>query len=219
MSTAARDAPLIAVLDYGIGNLRSAQKALQHCGADARLTADHGLIADAHAVVLPGVGAFGACMDALRAADLEAPALDAAASGRPFLGICVGMQMLFDASDEDPAARGLGVLHGTIRWITDQLPRPQMQWNQLQLAARHHDDPIFDALGDDPWMYFVHSLHGVPDDPEIVAATCDYDRAVNAAFRQDNVFAVQFHPEKSGASGLGLLGNFVRIVSAATVAG
>jgi len=102
--------PLIAVLDYGIGNLRSAQKALEHGGADARLTADHGLIADADAVVLPGVGAFGACMDALRAAGLEDPSHAAAASGRPFLGICVGMQMLFDGSDEDPHARGLGII-------------------------------------------------------------------------------------------------------------
>jgi glutamine amidotransferase len=211
--------PLIAVLDYGIGNLRSAQKALQHCGADAQLTADHGLIADARAVVLPGVGAFGACMDALRAADLEGPSLDAVESGRPFLGICVGMQMLFDGSAENPAARGLGVLRGRIEWLTDQLPRPQMQWNQLHVVDRHRDDPMFDGLGDDPWMYFVHSLHGVPDDPDVVAATCDYGGPVNAAFRQGNVFAAQFHPEKSGVSGLALLGNFVRIVTGATVAG
>ena len=106
--------PRIAVLDYGIGNLRSAQKALEHCGADAILTADHDAIAGADAVVLPGVGAFGACMDALRAAGLEPEVHRAVASGRPFLGICVGMQMLFDGSDEDPAAIGLGVIGGTI---------------------------------------------------------------------------------------------------------
>src|SRR4029077_4563192 len=109
--------PLIAVLDYGIGNLRSAQKALQRCGADARLTVDHGLIADADAVVLPGVGAFGACMAALREADLEDPVEEAIDSGRPFLGICVGMQMLFDASEEDDSAVGLGIIPGTIRWL------------------------------------------------------------------------------------------------------
>jgi glutamine amidotransferase len=211
-------APLIAVLDYGIGNLRSAQKALEHCGADARLTADPGLIADAHAVVLPGVGAFGACMDAVRAVGLEEPAQQAAASGRPFLGICVGMQMLFDTSDEDQSARGLGIVPGAIRWITDQLPRPQMQWNQLRIAAEHHDDPMFAGLGDAPWMYFVHSLHGVPADASVVAATCDYGGSVNAAFRQGNVFAAQFHPEKSGAAGLALLANFVRVAVAATVA-
>jgi glutamine amidotransferase len=210
-------APLVAVLDYGIGNLRSAQKALQHCGADARLTADPGLVADADAVVLPGVGAFGACMDALRAAQLESVAHDAVASGRPFMGICVGMQMLFDGSDEDPAARGLGLIAGRIRWITDQLPRPQMQWNQLAVTAEHRDDPMFTDLGDRPWVYFVHSLHGVPDDPAVVAATCEYGGVVNAAFRSSNVFATQFHPEKSGQSGLGLLTNFVRVASTAGV--
>ena len=209
--------PLIAVLDYGIGNLRSAQKALQHCGADARLTSDPAVIAQADAVVLPGVGAFGACMDALRAAGLESVSHDVILSGRPFMGICVGMQMLFDGSDEDPRARGLGIISGRIRWITDQLPRPQMQWNQLHVNAAHGDDPIFAGLGDAPWMYFVHSLHGVPDDNTVVAATCDYGGTVHAAFRQGNVFATQFHPEKSGESGLALLANFVRVASAARV--
>lgn len=156
-------------------------------------------------------------MDALRGAGLESVAHDAVASGRPFMGICVGMQMLFDGSEEDPAARGLGVIAGRIRWITDQLPRPQMQWNQLQLTAQHRDDPMFVGLGQQPWVYFVHSLHGVPTDPTVVAATCDYGGAVNAAFRQANVFATQFHPEKSGESGLGLLTNFVRVVSTAAV--
>jgi imidazole glycerol-phosphate synthase subunit HisH len=169
-------APLIAVVDYGIGNLRSAQKALQHCGADARLTADPGLIADADAVVLPGVGAFGACMDALRAARLEQPVIDAVASGRPFVGICVGMQMLFDASDEDPSARGLGIVPGRVCWLGRSLPRPQMQWNRLHLSQPA--EPIFEGLPSEPWVYFVHSLHGVPDDPSVVAATCDYGQPV-----------------------------------------
>lgn len=204
-------APRLAVLDYGIGNLRSAQKALEHCGADAVLTADHEVIAGADAVVLPGVGAFGACMDALRAADLESEVHRAVASGRPFLGICVGMQMLFDGSEEDPHARGLGVIGGTVRWLSADLPRPQMQWNQLTVSEQHADDPMFAGLGDSPWVYFVHSLHGVPTDPDVVAATCEYGGIVNAAFRRDNVFATQFHPEKSGESGLALLTNFVRL--------
>jgi glutamine amidotransferase len=203
---------LVAVLDYGIGNLHSAQKALETMGADARLTTDTGLVADADGVVLPGVGAFGACMDALRDAELEQPAADAVESGRPFLGICVGMQMLFDASEEDPAARGLGVIPGTIRWIPDGVKRPQMQWNQLHLRQR--DDPMFRGLGDAPWFYFVHSLHGFPDDASAVAATCDYGAELNAAFRVDNVFATQFHPEKSGRSGLQLLANFVDVCAA-----
>jgi glutamine amidotransferase len=204
--------PLIAVLDYGIGNLRSAQKALQRCGADARLTVDHGLIADADAVVLPGVGAFGACMAALRDAGLEDPVEEAVASGRPFLGICVGMQMLFDASEEDNSTAGLGIIPGVIRWLGSELPRPQMQWNLLTLEMP--GDPMFAGLSAaDAWVYFVHSLHAVPEDPAAIAATCTYGGVVNAAFRQGNVFATQFHPEKSGAWGVSLLGNFVRIAA------
>ena len=211
-----RPRPLLAVLDYGIGNLRSAEKALTHVGADARLTADHGLIADADAVVLPGVGAFGRCMEALRAAGLEQPALDAVASGRPFLGICIGMQMLFDSSEEDPSVSGLGVLPGRVAWIPPGVKRPQMQWNQLHL--RLPADPLFAGLPERPWVYFVHSLHGVPDDPLAVAATCDYGGTLNAAVRRGNVFAVQFHPEKSGADGLALLANFAAVVHGAVAA-
>jgi glutamine amidotransferase len=203
------NAPLVAVLDYGIGNVHSAQKAIERMGADARLTADPSLIADAAGVVLPGVGAFGACMDRLRATGLERPALDAVASGRPFLGICVGMQMLFDRSEEDSSASGLGVIPGTIKWIPPGVKRPQMQWNRLDIRLR--DDPMLASLGDEPWVYFVHSLHGVPDDPDVVAATCDYGTTLNAAFRLRNVFATQFHPEKSGPTGLRLLANFVRV--------
>ncbi len=203
--------PLVAVCDYGIGNLHSAQKALERLGADARLTADRGLIADAVAVVLPGVGAFGACMAALRGAGLEQPVRDAVGSGRPFLGICVGMQMLFSRSEEDPAARGLDVLPGTVRWLPATVKRPQMQWNRVDVVDPN--EPMFAGLGERPWFYFVHSLHGVPDDPAQVAATCEYGGPVNAAFRSGNVFATQFHPEKSAAAGLGLLGNFVAALS------
>jgi glutamine amidotransferase len=205
-----RDRPLVAVLDYGIGNLRSAEKALHHVGADARLTADRALVRDAAAVVLPGVGAFGRCMEALREADLEDVALEAVATGRPFLGICIGMQMLFDESVEDPVVPGLGVIGGRVDWIPPGVKRPQMQWNQLRLRA---SDPMFDGLGDAPWVYFVHSLHGVPADETVVAATCEYGVTINAAFRQTNVFATQFHPEKSGASGLQLLANFTRLAA------
>jgi glutamine amidotransferase len=208
--------PLIAVLDYGIGNLHSAQKALETCGADARLTADAGLIADADGVVLPGVGAFGACMDALRASALERPALDAADSGRPFMGICVGMQMLFGKSEEDERAAGLGIIPGTVVWIPPGPPDegvkvPQMQWNRLDVVTA---DPMLAGLGDDAWFYFVHSLHGVPDAPDTTVATVEYGTTLNAAFRRDNVFAVQFHPEKSGAAGLHLLSNFAAVCGA-----
>jgi glutamine amidotransferase len=207
---------LLAVLDYGIGNLRSAEKALTHVGADARLTADHGLIADADAVVLPGVGAFGRCMAALRDADLEQSALDAVGSGRPFLGICIGMQMLFDSSEEDPRVAGLGVLPGRVAWLPPGVKRPQMQWNQLDI--RLPAEPLFAGMPERPWVYFVHSLHGVPDHPFDVVATCDYGGRLNAAFRRGNVFAVQFHPEKSGADGLALLANFAAVAGGALAA-
>ena len=209
--------PVIAVLDYGIGNLRSAEKALQKVGGDARLTRDPAFVASADAVVLPGVGAFGACMDALRGAGLEEVVYGAVDSGRPFLGICVGMQMLFTSSHEDLDARGLDIISGTVKWIPPGVKRPQMQWNKLSFTQP--DDAMFegDLLRDAPngsWVYFVHSLHGVPMDPSLVAATCDYGVTLNAAFRQDNVFATQFHPEKSGASGLALLDNFVKAAGA-----
>jgi glutamine amidotransferase len=199
--------PLVAVVDYGIGNLHSAHKALVRMGADARLTADPGLIADAVAVVLPGVGAFGACMAAIRARQLEQPVVDAAASGRPFLGICIGTQLLFDASDEAPGVSGLGVLGGTVRWLPPGVKHPQMQWNRVDVLDRA--EPMFAGLGERPWFYFVHSLHPVPTDASIVVGTCDYGGPVNVAFRAANVAAVQFHPEKSATCGLGLLGNFV----------
>lgn len=201
--------PVIAVLDYGIGNLHSAQKSLEHEGADARLTADSAVIADADGVVLPGVGAFGACMDALRGAGLEQPIHAAIASGRPFLGICVGMQMLFTRSEEDDRAAGLDVIAGTVTRIPSGPKIPQMQWNRLDV--RDPAEPMLRGLGDDAYMYFVHSLHGVPDDPDAVAATVEYGSTLNAAFRQDNVFAVQFHPEKSSVPGLRLLRNFVDV--------
>ena len=209
--------PVIAVLDYGIGNLRSAEKALQKVGADARLTRDPAFVASADAVVLPGVGAFGACMDALRGAGLEDVVYGAVDSGRPFLGICVGMQMLFTSSQEDLDARGLDIISGTVKWIPPGVKRPQMQWNKLSFTQP--DDAMFEGelLRDAPngsWVYFVHSLHGVPMDSSLVAATCDYGVTLNAAFRQDNVFATQFHPEKSGASGLALLDNFVKAAGA-----
>jgi glutamine amidotransferase len=201
----------VAVLDYGIGNLRSAQKALEHVGADAELTNDALVAERADAVVLPGVGAFGACMNALRQGGLEKVVYDSVARKVPFLGICVGMQMLFNGSDEDPTATGLGVIPGTVQWIPDTVQRPQMQWNQLHMAT---PDPMFAGLGENPWMYFVHSLHGVPVNPDSVTATVEYGATLNVAFRQDNVFATQFHPEKSATAGLALLKNFVQSVVA-----
>ena len=196
----------VAVLDYGIGNLRSAQKALEHVGADAVLTDDPQVAASADAVVLPGVGAFGACMDALRESGLESVVHAAVESGRPFLGICVGMQMLFDASDEDPTHTGLGVIPGRVVAIPDTVRRPQMQWNELHVRGA---DPILAGLPAAPWVYFVHSYAARPADPSVVVATCDYGAELTAVVRRGNVVATQFHPEKSAADGLAILGNFV----------
>ncbi len=199
------DRPLVAVLDYGIGNLRSAQKALERVGANAQLTSDHGLIADADAVVLPGVGAFGACMDALRDRGLDEVSVAAAADGRPFLGVCVGMQMLFEGSDESPGATGLGVLPGRLRLLPDTVKRPQMQWNLVDVRR---PSQIFAAIEDPVWMYFVHSYAADSDDPSVIA-TCDYGGPVAAAVERGALWATQFHPEKSGSVGLEVLRGFV----------
>lgn len=204
---------LIAVLDYGIGNLRSAQKALEHVGADARLTSDPGLVRDAAGVVLPGVGAFGRCMDALRASGLDVLAEAAIESARPFLGICVGMQMLYEGSEEDPEVKGLAILPGTVRLLPDRVKRPQMQWNTLEIVR---PSAYFAGLEDPAWVYFVHSY--AAEDPTNVVATCDYGGPVCAAVERDNVFATQFHPEKSAGNGLRLLENFVTRAAQSSVA-
>jgi len=197
-------APLVAVLDYGIGNLRSAQKALQRVGADARLTADPAEIEAAAGVVLPGVGAFGKCMEALRECKLDKLALDAIGAGVPFMGICVGMQLLYEGSDENPDAVGLGALRGRIRALPDDVKRPQMQWNVLQ---RVRDSEMLRGLDDPVWVYFVHSYAAEATDD--VVATCDYGGPAIAAVERGRLWATQFHPEKSGSAGMAILSRFV----------
>jgi glutamine amidotransferase len=218
---------VIAVLDYGIGNLRSAQKALERLGAAAELVTEPEQARGATGVVLPGVGAFGACMDALRDSGLDKVAIDAIDAGTPFLAICVGMQMLYEGSDENPDASGLGVLPGRVVRLPDGVKHPQMQWNALQLIERDH--PMFAGLSAHPWVYFVHSYapgraaNGVDgsgdeaddgDQGDDVIATCDYGGEVVAAVGRGPLWATQFHPEKSSATGLALLANFVRACDA-----
>lgn len=203
--------PLVAVVDYGIGNLRSAEKALEHVGANACLTSDPAVVASAHGVVVPGVGNFGRCVEALRRSGLEEVVRAAAASARdgggvPFLGICVGMQMLFEGSDESPHEPGLGVLPGRVHELPAHVKRPQMQWNRLHFADA--GQPLWAGLPPEPWVYFVHSyaaeaLRGP------AAATCDYGGPIVAGVTAGSLAAVQFHPEKSGANGLRILTNFV----------
>jgi glutamine amidotransferase len=198
------------VVDYGIGNLRSAEKALQHLGADATLTADSEAIAQADAVVLPGVGAFGACMRALRDAGLEPVTKEAAADGRPFLGVCVGMQMLFDGSEESPDVPGLGILAGRVTRLPDTVRLPQIGWNTLAVRAGSR---LVQGLGAEPWLYFVHTFAPEPDDDTVVAAWCTYGRRFAAAIESGPLWATQFHPEKSGDAGMRLLANFVEVAA------
>ncbi len=197
-------APLVAVLDYGIGNLHSAQKALQRVGADAHLTADHGLIRQASGVVLPGVGNFGRCIEALERTGLDELAIECAASGRPFLGVCIGMQMLYESSEESPEIPGLGVLPGVVRRLPDGVKRPQMQWN---LLVRTAPSGLLDGVPEPAWTYFVHSF--AADNDEGAVAVCDYGGPVVAAVERDALWATQFHPEKSGKTGMAILANFV----------
>lgn len=202
---------LIAVLDYGIGNLRSAQKALERVGADARLTDDKALIRDAAGVVLPGVGAFGSCMAHLESRGLDEVAVEAACSGRPFLGVCVGMQLLYHGSEEAPDVPGLGVLPGVIRRLPDNVKRPQMQWNVLHRSGKSR---LLADLAEPTWVYFVHSYAAAPD--ENTVATCNYPDPVCAVVEDGTLSATQFHPEKSGMTGLKILSNFVRQADRAT---
>ncbi len=197
---------MIAVLDYGIGNLRSAEKALQRVGGDALLTSDVDVAAAADGVVLPGVGAFGRCMEALAASGLDQVVRGAVEQGTPLLGICVGMQLLYDGSDEDPGGAGLGVMPGMLHLLPDGVKRPQMQWNRLDPVG--HAVPLLAGLGAEPWVYFVHS-YAAEMSAEVVA-TCDYGGPVVAAVVRGPLWATQFHPEKSGPVGLRLLANFAR---------
>jgi glutamine amidotransferase len=211
---------MIAVLDYGIGNLRSAEKALQHVGAAARLVDDPDDVAGAAGVVLPGVGAFGPCAAALDASGLAGPARAAIDAGVPFLGICVGFQLLYERSDESPGARGLGVFAGTVRALPAGVKRPQMQWNRLDRVPAADEDgerppALLAGLDGDAWMYFVHSY--APEIGPETVATCDYGGPLAAVAERDDVWGVQFHPEKSGRTGLTLLGNFVARCAAGAV--
>jgi glutamine amidotransferase len=213
-------APRIAVLDYGIGNLRSAEKALQHVGAAARLVDDAADVAAADAVVLPGVGAFGACARALHESGLEDAARQAIADGVPFFGVCIGFQLLYEGSVESPGAVGLGIFPGAVALLPTGVKHPQMQWNTLQVRGAEIADGDEDrvpeplrGLGPLPWVYFVHSF-APPVGPE-TTAVCDYGGEVAALATRGALWGAQFHPEKSGATGLALLGNFVRCAQAA----
>lgn len=203
---------MIAVIDYGAGNLRSVVKAFRYIGRDdAAVTGDPGELKNADAAVLPGVGAFGDAMRSLRESGLEGPVREFAASGRPFLGICLGLQLLFGESEESPGVRGLGILKGEIRRIPASagLKIPHVGWNSLSIAD---GDGLFRGVGPEPYVYFVHSYYLKAEDRSIVTATTRYGVGIDASVRKGNLFATQFHPEKSGGTGLSMLKNFVSLI-------
>jgi glutamine amidotransferase len=205
---------MIAIVDYGMGNLRSVEKAIARTGAAVRVTSDPRQILDADGVVLPGVGAFGACMDNLAARGLVEPVRAAVRSGKPFLGICLGLQLLFQESEEFGPIRGLGILSGRVVRFAgralDGLKIPQMGWNRLSV---HRSVPELAGIENGAYVYFVHSYYVVPAEADVIVASTDYGLEFAAAIAWKNVFACQFHPEKSQDVGLRLLANFAARVN------
>jgi glutamine amidotransferase len=198
----------IAVIDYGGGNIGSLVAALERRGARFELTADASAVDAAGAAILPGDGAFGATIDALCERGMDRAIRRTIAAGRPFLGICVGMQVLFDSSDEYGGALGLGILPGTVRRFTGAPRVPHMGWNELGIERPH---PFVDGLASGAWAYFLHSYR--VEESEATVASCDYGGRFAAVVARDNVMATQFHPEKSRATGARLLDNFLRLAS------
>ena len=203
---------MIAIIDYGMGNLRSVQKGFEKVGSEAIITADPQVVLQADKIVLPGVGAFRDCMHNLEQAGFVEPILKVIAEGRPFLGICVGMQLLFTDSVEFGLYSGLNVIPGHVLRFPDQmmvagekLKVPQMGWNQISFKRR---PPAFAGVENDSNVYFVHSYYVKPDDSSIIATTTDYGIEFCSSVWKDNVVATQFHPEKSQAIGLKILKNF-----------
>ena len=208
----------IAVVDYDMGNLHSVCKALEYAGAETLITHIPAELASADAIVLPGVGSFDPAVKKIRDRDLEQPLKDIIASGKPFLGICLGLQILFDRSDEGNEA-GLGIIAGTVKKFQPEpnLTIPQMGWNQLDLSQPHC--PLWGELDASKWVYFDHSYYVEPSQSSVSAAMVTHgSQTVTAAIAQNNIMAVQFHPEKSSTTGLQILGNFVRVAKFRLVA-
>jgi imidazole glycerol-phosphate synthase subunit HisH len=205
---------MIALIDYGAGNLRSVYKALKHVGADVRVVTQPKEIGDARALVLPGVGAFDDCINALRKQELLEASLEFIRTGRPFLGICVGYQALFEASEEfNSCAAGLCLFGGRVVRFKDSdgLKVPQIGWNQIEI--RKSSCPIFKNIESGSYVYFVHSFYPEVQDPGIIATETTYGQPFPSAVWRDNVYATQFHPEKSQRVGLQLLSNFTKLAA------
>lgn len=205
---------MIVIIDYGMGNLRSVQKAFESVGADAKISSNPDEILSASSVVLPGVGAFGDCMRNLESLNLTAVVHKSIQSGKPFLGICLGLQLLFETSEEFGPVRGLGVLRGKVARFSfpvsgnPPLKVPHMGWNSVKIM-KHNS--FFESIPDDSYYYFVHSYYVLPDEQEIIATTTSYGIDFVSGIQRDNIYAFQFHPEKSQSHGLALLKKFSQL--------
>lgn len=200
---------MVAIIDYGAGNLSSVKKALDYLGAESEITQDRNKILSASHVILPGVGSFGDAMNSMQERGLVETVKEAALSGKPFLGICLGLQLLFEESDESPDVKGLGLLKGRIVTIPKDngLKVPHMGWNSVELKQRNG---IFDGIDDESYFYFVHSYYLKDADVDVVAGVTHYGVEIQCAVQKGNLSATQFHPEKSSKAGLKLLENFLK---------
>ena len=201
---------MIAIIDYDAGNIRSVEKAFVSLGQEVTVTRDAGVLRSADKVVLPGVGNFGDCMQNMEKFGLVPVIREIASSGKPFLGICVGLQLLFDESEESPGVKGLGILKGRILRIPDGENRkiPHMGWNSIHLVRQNGTGRLFRGIPEQSYVYFVHSYYLKAADESIVTATTEYGVTIHASVEKGNVFATQFHPEKSSDTGLAILRNF-----------
>jgi imidazole glycerol-phosphate synthase subunit HisH len=197
----------VGIIDYGVGNLRSVEKAFAANSCAAAVSSDEKVLRQAERLVLPGVGAFSACMNALVAHGFDELLRERVAAGTPLLGVCVGMQMLFEESEEFGATRGLGFLRGRVRRFPRDLVVPQVGWNQVR---QQNSSRLFEGIRDSAFFYFVHSYYCEPIDREVIAGETHYGVAYASAVARENLFGVQFHPEKSQADGLRVLANFAR---------
>lgn len=203
---------MIAIIDYGAGNIQSVYKALKFIGADCKVTSDKDEILNADGAILPGVGSFGDAMDTMTKRGIKDTIIEYTKSGKPFLGICLGLQLLFPESEETPDVKGLDIFKGTITKIPNQnrtLKIPHMGWNNISIKQKNG---IFKDIEGEPYVYFVHSFYLKAQDKDIVAATTQYGVEIDAAVQKGNIIATQFHPEKSGEVGLKMLKNFVEMV-------
>ena len=200
---------MIAIIDYDAGNVKSVEKAIEHLGYSAKLTRDRQDIMNADSVILPGVGAFGDAMNRLSEYDLVPVIKDVVSQNTPFLGICLGLQLMFDSSEESPGAQGLSLLPGKVIRIPDKgLKVPHIGWNSLDYPNAGR---LFEGIPEQSYVYFVHSYYLQADDPSIVTATTEYAAHIHASVEKGNIFATQFHPEKSSDVGLKMLENFMKI--------